>query len=86
MSSKLSKLPAPPTRPPFLSDILSESVPLTDELEYRLESLEKLKSKHSERLKHVAKNLHASEEEIRRIRGREKGKHNERIKREPDRT
>jgi hypothetical protein len=84
MSSKLSKHPAPPSKPLFLSNILSESIPSIDDLESWLESLGKLKSKHSERLKYTLKNLHASDEEIRRIRERERGKH--KVKPESDCT
>ena len=84
MPSKLSNLKQPPSKPPFLSDIASESIPLTDELESRLELLEHLKSKHSERSKHALENLRASEEKIRRIRDREKGKN--KVKHESDRT
>jgi hypothetical protein len=86
MPSKLSKHPAPPAPPSFLSAVQPETIPWTDELEFRLEALKKMKSKHSERAKYAVENLRASIEEISRIRERERGKAKavEKVKRERD--
>jgi transcriptional adapter 3 len=87
MPSKLSAHQPPPHAPDFLYNVELDSTLLaTDELELRLEALRKLKLKHLERSKHAAENLRASEDEIRRIREKEKGKSKaiEKIKRERD--
>lgn len=86
MPSKLIRHPSPPRAPSFLSSVQPDAVPGTEELQARLEALQKLRIKHLEKSKHAADNLRASEEEIRRIKEREKGKNKaiEKIKRERD--
>jgi transcriptional adapter 3 len=88
MPSKVSKLPSPPHVPEFLTVDQPEFIPSTSELDMRLEVLEKIKLKHMERKKHADENLRASEEEIRKIKEREKGKSKavEKIKHERDCT
>lgn len=86
MPSKLSRHPSPPKPPDFLLVSQPEAVPWIDELELRYDALLKLKSKHLERARHAMDNMRASEEEIKRIKDREKGKARaiEKIKRERD--
>jgi hypothetical protein len=74
MPSKLSKHLSPPNAPDFLSHDQPDSIPGIYDLEVRLEALEKMKLKHLERKKQAQENLRAGEEEIRRIKEREKGK------------
>lgn len=80
------KLSNPPSPPSFLSVTQPEAVPHIDTLEHWRDALEKLKSKHIERLGHAVENLRASDDELRRIKDREKGKSKvlEKIKRERD--
>lgn len=88
MPSKLSKQPSPPPPPAFLLAAQPEVVPYTDELEARYEALVRLKSKQVERSKLAAENIRACEEDIKRIKERERAKVRavEKIKRERDCT
>jgi hypothetical protein len=71
MPSKLAKHP-PPSAPLFLSVTQPEAIPWTDVLESWRDALQKLRPKHVDRSQRAAENLRASEEEIERIKEREK--------------
>ena len=74
MPSKLLRLSHPPKAPDFLSHGQPDSIPGIYDLELRLEALETMRLEHIERKKQAQENLRAGEEEIRRIKEREKGK------------